>query len=171
LHIVHGDVAREGHVLVNIRKFTGLPLRSLKAVFGGSTSSVAGCPGSSIVLASGRVTPPPLFRPKETGVRGGNMAEPASEAVVLRDEEGNYYVLARETVEAGRVAEADRPQLENLIEGETSGFAVDSFIWFDKPGPGPGPEQLSVVGSVKVGASGQPGVTPEQLTGFRVSPR
>src|SRR3989440_4954846 len=29
LHIVHGDVAREGHVLVNIRKFTGLPLRSL----------------------------------------------------------------------------------------------------------------------------------------------
>ncbi|TMM13705.1 MAG: CpaF family protein [Actinobacteria bacterium] len=29
LHIVHGDVARDGHVLVNIRKFTGLPLRSL----------------------------------------------------------------------------------------------------------------------------------------------
>jgi hypothetical protein len=97
------------------------------------------------------------------------MAEPASEAVVLRDDEGNYYVLPRETVEAGRVAEADRPQLENLIEGETSGFAVDSFIWFDKPGPES--EQLSVVGSVKVGASGQPGVTPEQLTGFRVSPR
>lgn len=29
LHIVHGDVARGGHVLVNIRKFTGLPFRSL----------------------------------------------------------------------------------------------------------------------------------------------
>ena len=29
LHIVHGDVGRDGHVLVNIRKFTGLPLRSL----------------------------------------------------------------------------------------------------------------------------------------------
>jgi pilus assembly protein CpaF len=29
LHIAHGDVARDGHVLVNIRKFTGLPLRSL----------------------------------------------------------------------------------------------------------------------------------------------
>src|SRR6266566_975106 len=29
LHIVHGDVDRGGHVLVNIRKFTGLPLRSL----------------------------------------------------------------------------------------------------------------------------------------------
>ena len=29
LHIVHGDVGRDGHVLVNIRKFTGLPYRSL----------------------------------------------------------------------------------------------------------------------------------------------
>jgi pilus assembly protein CpaF len=29
LHIVHGDVARDGHLLVNIRKFTGLPFRSL----------------------------------------------------------------------------------------------------------------------------------------------
>ncbi|MGH9208069.1 MAG: hypothetical protein ACRD1G_16185, partial [Acidimicrobiales bacterium] len=29
LHIVHGDVGRDGHLLVNIRKFTGLPIRSL----------------------------------------------------------------------------------------------------------------------------------------------
>ncbi len=29
LHIVHSDVGRDGHVLVNIRKFTGLPIRSL----------------------------------------------------------------------------------------------------------------------------------------------
>ncbi|MEN3273911.1 MAG: pilus assembly protein CpaF [Actinomycetota bacterium] len=29
LHIVHGDVGRGGHVLVNIRKFTGVPFRSL----------------------------------------------------------------------------------------------------------------------------------------------
>jgi pilus assembly protein CpaF len=34
LHIVHSDVAREGHVLVNIRKFTGLPLRSLDELVG-----------------------------------------------------------------------------------------------------------------------------------------
>jgi len=26
LHIVHGDVGREGHLLVNIRKFTGVNL-------------------------------------------------------------------------------------------------------------------------------------------------
>jgi pilus assembly protein CpaF len=29
LHIVHGDVARGGHVMVNIRKFTGVPFRHL----------------------------------------------------------------------------------------------------------------------------------------------
>jgi pilus assembly protein CpaF len=29
VHIVHGDVARGGHVLVNIRKFTGIPFASL----------------------------------------------------------------------------------------------------------------------------------------------
>jgi pilus assembly protein CpaF len=29
LHIVHGDIARGGHVMVNIRKFTGVPFRSL----------------------------------------------------------------------------------------------------------------------------------------------
>jgi len=29
LHIVHGDVGRDGHVLVNIRKFTGIAYRSL----------------------------------------------------------------------------------------------------------------------------------------------
>jgi pilus assembly protein CpaF len=29
MHIVHGDIARGGHVMVNIRKFTGVPFRSL----------------------------------------------------------------------------------------------------------------------------------------------
>ncbi|MDP9070683.1 MAG: Flp pilus assembly complex ATPase component TadA [Actinomycetota bacterium] len=29
LHVVHGDVGRDGHVLVNIRKFTGVAFRSL----------------------------------------------------------------------------------------------------------------------------------------------
>jgi pilus assembly protein CpaF len=29
IHLVHSDVGRDGHVLINIRKFTGLPLRSL----------------------------------------------------------------------------------------------------------------------------------------------
>jgi pilus assembly protein CpaF len=29
LHIVHGDIARDGHLIVNIRKFNGVPFRSL----------------------------------------------------------------------------------------------------------------------------------------------
>ncbi len=29
LHIVHGDISRGGHVMVNIRKFTGVPFRNL----------------------------------------------------------------------------------------------------------------------------------------------
>src|SRR3712207_8608986 len=29
LHVVHGDIARDGHTLVNVRKFTGVAFRSL----------------------------------------------------------------------------------------------------------------------------------------------
>ena len=32
LHIVHNDIARDGHVIVNIRKFTGVAFRSLDAL-------------------------------------------------------------------------------------------------------------------------------------------
>ena len=34
LHIVHGDVGRDGHLLVNIRKFTGVAYRSLAELVG-----------------------------------------------------------------------------------------------------------------------------------------
>ena len=34
LHIVHRDLARDGHVLVNIRKFTGVPFKSLDELVG-----------------------------------------------------------------------------------------------------------------------------------------
>jgi pilus assembly protein CpaF len=34
VHVVHGDVARGGHVLVNIRKFTSVPFRSLDELVG-----------------------------------------------------------------------------------------------------------------------------------------
>jgi pilus assembly protein CpaF len=34
LHIVHHDVARGGHLMVNIRKFTGVPFRSLDELVG-----------------------------------------------------------------------------------------------------------------------------------------
>ena len=34
LHIVHGDVGRDGHLLVNIRKFTGIAIKSLSELVG-----------------------------------------------------------------------------------------------------------------------------------------
>ena len=34
LHIVHGDVGRDGHLVVNIRKFTGVAFRSLEELVG-----------------------------------------------------------------------------------------------------------------------------------------
>ncbi len=37
LHIVHGDVGRDGHVLVNIRKFTGVAYRSLDELVANDT--------------------------------------------------------------------------------------------------------------------------------------
>jgi pilus assembly protein CpaF len=64
LHIVHGDIGRDGHVLVNIRKFTGVAYRSLgqlvaldmlddtvagflrACVRAGLSAVVAGAPGS-----------------------------------------------------------------------------------------------------------------------------
>ncbi|MBK9181092.1 MAG: CpaF family protein [Acidimicrobiales bacterium] len=39
LHIVHGDVSRGGHVMVNIRKFTGVAIRSLGELVGRGTLS------------------------------------------------------------------------------------------------------------------------------------
>ncbi|HUR22356.1 MAG TPA: ATPase, T2SS/T4P/T4SS family [Acidimicrobiales bacterium] len=64
IHIVHGDVGRDGHVLVNIRKFTGVAIRSLdelvqREMFGAAVADflrasvrarlsilIAGAPGS-----------------------------------------------------------------------------------------------------------------------------
>ncbi|WP_208029148.1 CpaF family protein [Rhabdothermincola sediminis] len=64
LHIVHGDLSRGGHTMVNIRKFTGVPFRSLQelverdtlgahvahflaaAVRAGCSTVFAGAPGS-----------------------------------------------------------------------------------------------------------------------------
>ena len=44
VHIVHGDIARGGHVLVNIRKFTGIPFKNLDELVerGMLTDQVAG---------------------------------------------------------------------------------------------------------------------------------
>ena len=40
LHIVHGDIARGGHMIVNIRKFTGMSFRSLDELISSETITV-----------------------------------------------------------------------------------------------------------------------------------
>lgn len=42
LHIVHGDIARGGHMIVNIRKFTGMSFRSLSELVSSETITVDG---------------------------------------------------------------------------------------------------------------------------------
>ncbi len=41
LHVVHSDIGRDGHLLVNIRKFTGLPIRTLDELVERDTLSPA----------------------------------------------------------------------------------------------------------------------------------
>lgn len=82
LHIVHGDVSRGGHVMVNIRKFTGVAIRHLDelvardtlsadvarflraAVRAGLTIVVAGVPGSgkTTLLSCCMAELPPALR-------------------------------------------------------------------------------------------------------------
>lgn len=42
LHIVHGDIARGGHMIVNIRKFTGMSFRSLEELVSSETITIDG---------------------------------------------------------------------------------------------------------------------------------
>jgi len=42
LHIVHGDIARGGHMIVNIRKFTGMSFRSLDELVSSETITLDG---------------------------------------------------------------------------------------------------------------------------------
>jgi pilus assembly protein CpaF len=41
LHIVHGDLSRGGHTMVNIRKYTGMPIRTLGELVSGGTLDLA----------------------------------------------------------------------------------------------------------------------------------
>ena len=68
LHIVHGDIARGGHCMVNIRRFTGVPFTRLQQLVSGGTLSPAAARclaaavrgGASVVFAgapgSGKTT-------------------------------------------------------------------------------------------------------------------
>jgi hypothetical protein len=50
------------------------------------------------------------------------MANDASDGVILTDGRGNYYTLARATIEQGRVADAYKGEVERFLQGDTSGY-------------------------------------------------
>ena len=92
LHIVHGDLAKGGHLMFNVRKFTGVAFRALdelcevgtltqplarflRAAIEPRLSIVfAGAPGSgqdhALVLLRGRTGPSPAGRDLRGGLRG-----------------------------------------------------------------------------------------------------
>jgi hypothetical protein len=44
-------------------------------------------------------------------------------ALVLSDQEGNYYVLPREVIERGRVKDENKAKVQELV-GDTSGYDI-----------------------------------------------
>ena len=74
LHIVHGDIARGGHVMVNIRKFTGVAFRSLDELVARDMLDAAG----------GRVPPGVRAGPALDRLRRRPRLGQDDDAVVLR---------------------------------------------------------------------------------------
>lgn len=51
------------------------------------------------------------------------MANDERDVMLFGDAEGNYYLLPRDVVEAGRVPEEQKPQVQELI-GDVSGHII-----------------------------------------------
>jgi len=49
------------------------------------------------------------------------------QVLVLRDGEGNFYLINNETIEAGRVPEEKKQALHEALTGDVSGFLFGSF--------------------------------------------
>ena len=50
------------------------------------------------------------------------MTATSTRALVIRDTEGEYYVIPLSAIERGRVAEEDKAALESALADETSGY-------------------------------------------------
>jgi hypothetical protein len=87
------------------------------------------------------------------------MSEEETEFVALKDEAGQYYMLSREELEKARVADEDRGELEQILAGDTSGFA-QSFSVMPS-------QQFSLLGGLTVrgsiGGAGSPAYLPSLL--------
>jgi hypothetical protein len=48
-----------------------------------------------------------------------------SQVLILRDGEGNFYVISGETVKSGRVPDDKKQALQQALSGEVSGYLFD----------------------------------------------
>lgn len=51
-------------------------------------------------------------------------AAPSEKFVVLRDQEGHYYLLPQQTIDAARVSDDSVERLQALLEDEVSGYGI-----------------------------------------------
>jgi hypothetical protein len=48
-----------------------------------------------------------------------------NEVLILRDGEGNFYLISADAIEAGRVPEDKKAALQQAVSGDVSGFFFD----------------------------------------------
>jgi hypothetical protein len=56
------------------------------------------------------------------------MTTDSQQVIVLRDGEGNFYLISQDTLQSGRVPAAKAKELEKAISGDVAGFFLDSVF-------------------------------------------
>src|SRR5712692_5899329 len=54
------------------------------------------------------------------------MTTQSTEAIVLRDGEGNFYLISQDVLNAGRVPQDKKQALQAALSGEVSGYLFDA---------------------------------------------
>jgi hypothetical protein len=50
------------------------------------------------------------------------------QVLIIRDGEGNFYVVSGETIQAGRLSDDQKAALENAIQSDVSGFGFFNTV-------------------------------------------
>jgi len=51
-----------------------------------------------------------------------------SQALILRDQKGDFYVISQDVLQAGRVPEDKKQALQEAVSGEVSGYLFDNTL-------------------------------------------
>ena len=144
VHIAHGDITRGGHVLVNIRKFTGIPFRSLDELVkrGMLSGQVAGlliaCRAPNVPSENPNVGDP-ASRPATSSAPAASEPDDATRRPSRRvaSRTGPRQRVPRRSVEIGV---EDRP-VERPVDDQTN--PVEHRFHGESPGQRPGLSRCS----------------------------